>query len=198
MLRSVVELIANWSGKFNRLWIKVLWRIILHCLMWLIWRERNACTFEGIERSIHELKLLAFTSFFFLLCVIGQMLRVFFLSFLYLICLIFVLALLLNFFNVASSTRPVWSCFCRNYIVYCWFKAVDKYHFVICTKVIDIHIFWIRFCTWIGMIIMEESQHHLILFRSHLKIFEVTYQKKKKKFLKSHFKSAVYYCFFIF
>ena len=107
------------------------------------------------------------------------MLWVFFLSFCYLICLIFVLALLLNFFNVASSTRPVWSCFCRNYIVYCWFKAVDKYHFVICTKVIDIHIFWIRFCTWIGMIIMEESQHHLILFRSHLKIFEVTYQKKK-------------------
>ena len=75
--------------------------------MWLIWRERNAHTVEGIERSIHELKLLAFTFFFFLLCVIGQMLRVFFLSFLYLICLIFVLALLLNFFNVASSTRPV-------------------------------------------------------------------------------------------
>ena len=32
------------------------------------------------------------------------------------------------------------------------------------------------------MIIMEESQHHLILFRSHLKIFEVTYQKKKNFF----------------
>ena len=114
------------------------------------------------------------------------MLQVFFLSLLYLISLIFVLALLLNFFNVASSTQPVWSYFCRNYIVYCWFKAVDKYHFVICTKVIDIHIFWIRFCTWIGMIIMEESQHHLILFRSHLKIFEVTYQKKKKKIFWSH------------
>ena len=65
ILRSVVELVANWSGKFNRLWIKVLWRIILHCLMWLIWRERNACTFEGIERSIHELKLLAFTFIYF-------------------------------------------------------------------------------------------------------------------------------------
>ena len=33
--------------------------------MWLIWRERNACTFEGIERSIHELKLLAFTFIYF-------------------------------------------------------------------------------------------------------------------------------------
>ena len=32
--------------------------------MWLIWRERNARTFEGIERSIHELKLLAFTFIF--------------------------------------------------------------------------------------------------------------------------------------
>jgi len=68
----------------------------INFLMWIIWRERNTRTFEGIERSIYELKLL----FFFRLCVIGKMLRVSSLSFLYLICLIFVLALLLNFLSL--------------------------------------------------------------------------------------------------
>ena len=56
---------------------------------------------------------------------------------------------------------------CRDYILRCWFKAVDKYHYVIYTAVIDVHILWIRFCTWIGMTTMEESRHRLILFRSY-------------------------------
>ena len=50
------------------------------------------------------------------------MLWVFFLSFCYLICLIFVLALLLNFFNVASSTRPV--CFFLLYFITSFFNKV--------------------------------------------------------------------------
>ena len=32
--------------------------MIHHCLMWGIWRKRNAHTFEGDERSIHDLKRL--------------------------------------------------------------------------------------------------------------------------------------------
>ena len=44
---------------------------------------------------------------------------------------------------------------------------LDKYYSVIYTAVIDIHILWIRFCTWIGMTTMEESRHRLILFRSY-------------------------------
>ena len=59
-VQGVVELLASWSGKFNRLRTKVLWRTILHCLVWVIWWERNARTFEGNGRSIHELKLLFF------------------------------------------------------------------------------------------------------------------------------------------
>ena len=43
-----------------RLKTKVLWRMISLCLMWVVWRERNTYTFEGNERSIHELKLLFF------------------------------------------------------------------------------------------------------------------------------------------
>ena len=50
MLRSVVELLACWSNKFNRLRSKVLWRMIPHCLMWVSWRERNTRTFDGNER----------------------------------------------------------------------------------------------------------------------------------------------------
>ena len=98
---SVMELLACWSNKFNKLRSKELWRIIPHCLMWVIWRVRNTHTFDGNERSIHELKLLFFQTF-----LIGQMLRVFLLLFHYLICLIFVLSLLV-FFPVASRTQPV-------------------------------------------------------------------------------------------
>ena len=32
--------------------------------MWGIWQERNACTFEGSERSIHDLKLSFFQALF--------------------------------------------------------------------------------------------------------------------------------------
>ena len=38
--------------------------MITHCLMWVIWRVRNTRTFDGNERSIHELKLLFFQTFF--------------------------------------------------------------------------------------------------------------------------------------
>ena len=59
-VQGVVELIASWPGKFNRLRTKVLWRMILHCLVWVIWWERNAHTLEGNGKLIHELKLLFF------------------------------------------------------------------------------------------------------------------------------------------
>ena len=76
--------------------------MIPHCLMWVIWRERNARTFEGIERSIHELKLYSFYFYFFWLCMIGQCFGCLFFHFfiwyawfLYLLCyLIFSMLLL--------------------------------------------------------------------------------------------------------
>ena len=46
-----------------RLKTKVLWRMIPHYLMWVVWRERNTYTSKGNERSIHELKLLLFSNF---------------------------------------------------------------------------------------------------------------------------------------
>ena len=64
MPRSLVELIATWSQKFHKPKTKVLWSMIPHCLMWVIWRERNTRTFEGDERSIHELKHFFFQTLF--------------------------------------------------------------------------------------------------------------------------------------
>jgi hypothetical protein len=29
-----------------------------HCLMWCIWRERNARSFEGCKRSVFDMKML--------------------------------------------------------------------------------------------------------------------------------------------
>lgn len=37
---------------------------ILHCLMWRLWRERSAQTFEGREKSVPDLKLILIRSLF--------------------------------------------------------------------------------------------------------------------------------------
>ena len=42
----------------------MIWRAILHCLMWCLWRERNTRTFEGCEQSVVELKLQFYRSLF--------------------------------------------------------------------------------------------------------------------------------------
>ena len=65
MPRGVVDLLASWLGKFHRHRTKVLWSMIRHWLMWVIWRVRNLHTFEGSEKLIHELKLLFFQTLFY-------------------------------------------------------------------------------------------------------------------------------------
>lgn len=53
MLRSVLELFtfAGWDR------CSVAWWIVPHCVIWCIWRERNARHFEVSKRTILELKL---------------------------------------------------------------------------------------------------------------------------------------------
>ena len=60
MPQTVVDLLDCWSCNFRCHRNIVIWRMVPHCLLWCIWRERNARSFEGRERSILELK-----SFFF-------------------------------------------------------------------------------------------------------------------------------------
>lgn len=57
---QVKVLLASWQGSFGRHCNVTIWRLVPHCLMWCIWQERNAQSFEGCERSTLEFK-----SFFF-------------------------------------------------------------------------------------------------------------------------------------
>nr|POF05274.1 hypothetical protein CFP56_35939 [Quercus suber] len=57
MLSGVAVLLASWSSKSDRHKSAVIWSTIPHCLAWDIWWETNARTFEGSERSVHDLKL---------------------------------------------------------------------------------------------------------------------------------------------
>ena len=57
MPKDVLDLLASWSGKFRKHKNGVLWNVIPHCLMWGIWREKNARTFEETEILIQDLKI---------------------------------------------------------------------------------------------------------------------------------------------
>ena len=56
MPHTVIELSKSWQGKFGRYRNIDVWRLVPHCLIWCIWRERNARSFEGCECSLLEIK----------------------------------------------------------------------------------------------------------------------------------------------
>ena len=56
MPHTVLELFEAWQGKFARHRHIDVWRLVPHGLIWCIWRERNARSFEGCERSLSEIK----------------------------------------------------------------------------------------------------------------------------------------------
>ena len=60
MPHSVLGLLGRWQGSFGRHWNGYIWSIVPLGLMWCLWRERNSCRFEDIERSIPDLKLFFF------------------------------------------------------------------------------------------------------------------------------------------
>ena len=53
---KVMELFESWQGKFKQNRNIDFWRLVLHCLRWCIWSERNARCFEGCKRSLLEIK----------------------------------------------------------------------------------------------------------------------------------------------
>ena len=61
MPHKVIGLFESWQDMFG--WHRniVLWRLVPHCLLWCIWRERNARSFEGCELSLLEIKSFFFT-----------------------------------------------------------------------------------------------------------------------------------------
>ena len=61
MPKSVIDLMNCWIESVGR--SSVIWKAIPHCIMWCLWRERNARTFEDCELSVVELKLHFYRSF---------------------------------------------------------------------------------------------------------------------------------------
>uniref|UniRef100_A0A7N2MXH7 DNA repair protein REV1 n=1 Tax=Quercus lobata TaxID=97700 RepID=A0A7N2MXH7_QUELO len=51
-----IEYFESWQGKFGRHRNIDVWGILPHCLIWCIWHERNARSFEGCELSLREFK----------------------------------------------------------------------------------------------------------------------------------------------
>jgi hypothetical protein len=64
MPRRVINLLECWQGRLGQHSNSTIWRVIPHCLMWCLWRERKVRTFEGCEQSVLELKLQFYRSLF--------------------------------------------------------------------------------------------------------------------------------------
>uniref|UniRef100_A0A2N9I5U4 U6 snRNA-associated Sm-like protein LSm1 n=1 Tax=Fagus sylvatica TaxID=28930 RepID=A0A2N9I5U4_FAGSY len=52
MPKRVVDLLSCWQGKMGRHRNIEIWRAIPHCLMWCLWKERNARLFEANDRNV--------------------------------------------------------------------------------------------------------------------------------------------------
>ena len=104
---TVLELFEAWQGRFA--WHRHIdvWRLVPHCLIWCIWRERNARSFEGCERSLPEIK-----SFSCTLSLNGVW---FFLIFLVLPFLFFLTVVLLFLDLCPHSTSPMYSAWHFSY-----------------------------------------------------------------------------------
>ena len=50
----------QWLGKHS----SNIWNLILGCLMWIVWLERNRRSFENKEKTLDELKVLCQCSLF--------------------------------------------------------------------------------------------------------------------------------------
>jgi hypothetical protein len=64
MPERVIDLLACWRGQMGTCSALVMWRIAPLCLMWTIWRERNAKCFEDREKSEDEIKNILVKSLF--------------------------------------------------------------------------------------------------------------------------------------
>ena len=56
MPHIVLDLFETWQRKFARHRHIDVWKLVPHCLIWCIWRERKVRSFEGCERSCWRFK----------------------------------------------------------------------------------------------------------------------------------------------
>ena len=62
--KRVVDLLSCWQGKMGRHRNIEVWRAVPHCLMWCLWKERNARLFKDNDQNVLELKMLFFRTLF--------------------------------------------------------------------------------------------------------------------------------------
>ena len=60
MPKSIIDLLPAWQGHFGKHRNDIIWKAGPHSVMWCIWKERNARSFEDIERNIPDLKNVSF------------------------------------------------------------------------------------------------------------------------------------------
>jgi hypothetical protein len=71
MPRSVIDLFACWwtSGRPRS---DAIWKMVLICLFWCLWKEINNWCFENLERSLKDILSSFFFFFFFFFFFYGQ------------------------------------------------------------------------------------------------------------------------------
>jgi hypothetical protein len=61
---QVLQLWAAWQVRGADHRNMVIWRVVPHCVIWCLWRERNARLFEDSESSVVDIKLLFFQTLY--------------------------------------------------------------------------------------------------------------------------------------
>jgi hypothetical protein len=64
MSKRIVDVLASWKGRLGRHKNRYIWEAVPYCVMWCLWRERNARTFEDREQNILDLKILFLRTLF--------------------------------------------------------------------------------------------------------------------------------------
>jgi hypothetical protein len=61
---QVLQLWVAWQVRGADHWNMVIWRMVPHCVIWCLWRERNARLFEDCESLVVDIKLLFFQTLY--------------------------------------------------------------------------------------------------------------------------------------
>lgn len=58
------DLLRNWRRQLGTCHVLQIWRLAHLCLMWCLWREQNAKSFEDCESGLLEIKKMMLQSLF--------------------------------------------------------------------------------------------------------------------------------------
>jgi len=64
MLRRVSDLLGSWRGQLGTRHALQIWKLAHLCLMWCLWGEQNAKSFEDRERGLLEIKKMMLQSLY--------------------------------------------------------------------------------------------------------------------------------------